>query len=87
MKHNIAGFDVDWVGNDRIEVTRNRDPMHSYDFETSPDQRQIKRLISTSPKDVAGRGDPMVDAEQYEDDARKAAAEFLRQENRSRGRE
>jgi hypothetical protein len=80
---NIKGFDIDWMGNNRIELRRDSPPRHRYEFETSPDQRRIKRLVLTSPEDVTG-GDPLLDAEQYEEEARKAAIEFLRQESRSR---
>ena len=54
MKRSINGFDIDWVDKDLIEVTRDRDPKHGYEFETSPDQWSIKRVVSTSPADVIG---------------------------------
>jgi hypothetical protein len=83
MKRNINGFEINWVGNDRIELKRDSSPKHRYEFETSPDQRQVKRLLLTSPENVTG-GDPLLDAARYEEEARKAATEFLRQENRLR---
>jgi len=83
MKRSINGFDIDWVDKNHIEVTRDRDPKHAYEFETSPDQWSIKRLVSTSPVDVAG-ADPVLDAERYKEQARDAAIEFLREENRFR---
>ena len=81
MRRSINGFDIDWVGNDRIEVRRDRFPKHGYEFETSPDQWRIDRLMSTSPDDVAGADLPL-GAEQYEEQARDAAIQFLREENR-----
>jgi hypothetical protein len=84
MKRNVGGFDIDWIGDDRIELTRNNPPRHRYQFETSPDRRRVKRLLLTSPEDVA-RGDPLLDADRHEEEARKAAGEFLEQENRGAG--
>ena len=83
MKRSINGFDISWVRKDRIEVRRDRFPKHGYEFETSLDQWRINRLISTSPDDVAGAGLPL-GAEQYEEQARDAAIQFLREENRFR---
>lgn len=37
MKRNVGGFDIDWIGDDRIEVTRNNPPGIDISFETSPD--------------------------------------------------
>jgi hypothetical protein len=51
MKRSINGFDIDWVGKDRIDVRRDRAPKHGYEFETSLDHWRINRLISTSPVD------------------------------------
>jgi hypothetical protein len=81
MKRNVGGFDIDWIGDDRVEVMRNNPPRHRYQFETSPDRRRVKRLLLTLPEDVA-RGDPLLDADRCEEEARKAAGEFLEQENR-----
>ena len=83
MKRNINGFDIDWVGEDRIAVRRDRAPKHGYEFETSPDRWRINRLISTSSDDVAGATLPL-GTEQFEEQARIAAIEFLREENRLR---
>jgi len=83
VKRSINGFDINWVGKDLIEVTRDHDPKHAYEFETSPDRWSIKRLVSTSPVDVNG-ADPVLDAERYKEQARDAAVEFLREENRFR---
>ena len=83
MKRSINGFDIDWVDKDLIEVTRDRDPKHGYEFETSPNQWSIKRFVSTSPADVIG-ADLILDAERYQEQARDAAIEFLREENRLR---
>ena len=83
MRRSINGFDIDWVGNDRIEVRRDRFPKHGYEFETSPNQWSIKRFVSTSPADVIG-ADLILDAERYQEQARDAAIEFLREENRLR---
>ncbi len=80
MKRNINGFEVTWTGDNSIEVTRLTVPTHAYEFETSPDRKRLKRLDSTSPVDVP-TGDPLLDAEQFEDEARKAAKEYLRLEN------
>jgi len=44
MKRKVGGFDIDWIGDDRIEVTRNNPPGHRYQYETSPDRRRVKRL-------------------------------------------
>jgi hypothetical protein len=46
MKRNVRGFDIDWIGDDRIELTRNNPPRHRYHFETSPDRRRVKRLAA-----------------------------------------
>jgi hypothetical protein len=83
VKRSINGFDISWVRKDRIEVRRDRFPKHGYEFETSLDQWRINRLISTSPDDVAGATLPL-GAEQFEEQARVAAIEFLREENRLR---
>jgi len=83
VKRSINGFDVNWAGEGRIDVRRDRFPKHGYEFETSPDQWRINRLISTSPDDVAGSDLPL-GAEQYEEQARDAAIQFLREENRFR---
>jgi len=83
VKRNINGFDVDWAGEDRIAVTRDRVPKHGYEFETSPDRRRVDRLISTSSDDVAGATLPL-GAEQFVEQAKVAAIEFLREENRLR---
>jgi len=84
MKRNVGGFDIDWIGDDRIELTRNNPPRHRYQFETSPDRRRVKRLLLTLPEDVA-EGDPLLDADRCEEEARKAAGEFLEQQNRQVG--
>jgi hypothetical protein len=84
MKRNIRGFDIDWIGYDRIELTRDKSPRHRYQFETSPDRRGVKRLLLTAPEDVT-QGDPLLDADRFEEEARKAAAEFLEQENQQAG--
>ena len=83
VKRSINGFDVNWAGEGRIDVRRDRFPKHGYEFETSPDQWRINRLISTSPDDVAGSDLPL-GAERYEEQARDAAIQFLREENRFR---
>ena len=83
VKRSINGFDINWVGKDRIEVRRDRAPKHGYEFETSLDHWRINRLISTSPDDVAGSDLPL-GAERYEEQARDAAIQFLREENRWR---
>jgi hypothetical protein len=44
VKRSINGFDIDWVGEDRIEVRRDRAPKHGYEFETSPDRWRITAL-------------------------------------------
>ena len=80
MKRNIGGFDIDWIGDDRIELTRDKPPRHRYQFETSPDRRRVKRLLLTLPEDVAG-GDPLLDADRCEEEARKAGGKFLEQQN------
>ena len=80
MKRIINGFQVDWVGNDRIELTRTTVPMHQYVFETSPDRKRLKRHDTTSPVDVPA-GDPLVDANRFDGEARKAAQVYLRSEN------
>ena len=41
MKRSINGFDIDWVDKDLIEVTRDHDPKHAYEFETSADQSRL----------------------------------------------
>jgi hypothetical protein len=76
MKRIISGFEIDWIGNDQIEVTRVTPPQHQYVFATSPDRKRLKRLIHRSPKDVP-EGDPDSDAERYEEEARKAAEQYL----------
>jgi hypothetical protein len=77
-KRTINDFDVTWTGvtDTIIEVRRLKPPTHRYEFETSPNRRRIKRLYSTSPVDVL-IGDPLSDAEQFEEYARAAAAEYL----------
>ena len=83
MKRSINGFDIDWVGNERLEATRKDAPKHTYLFETSADRQKIKRLYSTSPASST-ESDPLLDAERFEEDAREAAKEFLRQESVSK---
>jgi hypothetical protein len=80
MKRSISGFEIDWIGNDQIEVTRVTAPQHQYVFATSPDRKRLKRLIHRSPKDVP-EGDPDSDAERYEEEARKAAEQYLQMED------
>jgi hypothetical protein len=70
LKRIINGFDVNWAGEGRIEVRRD-------------DHWSIKRLVSTSSVDVNG-ADPVLDAGRYQEQARDAAVEFLREENRFR---
>ena len=79
MKRKVGDFDIDWIGGDRIEVTRDNPPRHRYQYETCPDRRRVKRLLLTLPEEVAG-GDPLLDADRCEEEARKAAGEFLEQE-------
>ena len=83
MKRKVGDFDIDWIGGDRIEVTRDNPPRHRYQYETCPDRRRVKRLLLTLPEEVAG-GDPLLDADRCEEEARNAAGEFLEQENRER---
>ena len=84
MKRNVGGFDFEWICDDRIEATCNTPPRHRYQFETSPDRRRVKRLLLTLPEDVA-EDDPLLDADRCEEEARKAAGEFLEQQNRQVG--
>jgi hypothetical protein len=42
VKRNINGFEIDWVGADRIEVRRDRPPKHEYEFETSQDRWRMR---------------------------------------------
>ena len=80
MKRNIHGFEISWVGDARIEATRSTAPKHGYEFETSADRKHVKRLDLVAPVDVP-KGDALIDAEQFEDEARKAAKEFVRLQN------
>ena len=82
MKRSISEFEIDWIGNDQIEVIRVTTQQHQYVFATSPDRKRLKRLIHRSPKDVPA-GDPVLDAERYEEEARKAGEQYLRMEDRA----
>ena len=48
MKRSINGFDIDWLDKHLIEVRRDHDPKHAYEFETSPDQSRLRRKIAES---------------------------------------
>ena len=82
MKRSISQFDIDWIGNDQIEVSRVTTPQHQYVFATSPDRKRLKRLIHRSPRDVPV-DDPVLDAERYEEEARKAGEQYLQMEDRA----
>jgi hypothetical protein len=79
MRRIVSGFQAEWVGNERIELIRTTQPMHQYLYETSPDRKRLKRRESISPVDVS-KGDPLLDAERFIDEAWKAAEEYLRLE-------
>jgi hypothetical protein len=70
---------VDWIGNERIELIRTTVPMHHCLYETSPDGKRLKHREATSPVDVVA-GDPLVDADRFNEEAWKAAQEYLRLE-------
>jgi hypothetical protein len=80
MKRIVNGFQADWIGNERIELIRTTVPMHQYFYETSPDRKRLKRRESTSPVDVPV-GDPLVDADRFNEEALNAAQEYLQLEN------
>ena len=82
MKRSISQFDIDWIGNDQIEVIRITTPQHQYVLATSPDRKRRKRLIRRSPRDVPV-DDPVLDAERYEEEARKAGEQYLQMEDRA----
>jgi hypothetical protein len=82
VKRNIKGFDIGWIGDARFEATRSVPPKHEYDYETSPDQKRLKKLDFITPADVP-KGDPLIDAQQFEHEAWEAAKEFVRLENAS----
>jgi hypothetical protein len=76
-KRNVQGFAIAWSGDRILQVKRLSAPQHGYEFITSPDKTHLEKLYSTSPVDVA-TNDPLVDAQRFEDEARKAAREYLR---------
>jgi hypothetical protein len=80
VKRIINGFQVERIGSVMIELTRTTEPMHRYVFEISPDGKLLKRLDSILPTDVAA-GDPLSHAEQFEQEARKAAEKYLLSES------
>jgi hypothetical protein len=82
VKRSISEFQIDWIGNDQIEVSRVTTPRHQYVFPTSPDRKRLKRLIHRSPRDVPV-DDPVLDAERYEEEARKAGEQYLQMEDRA----
>jgi hypothetical protein len=77
MKRNVQGFDITWAGDRILQVSRSSAPQHQYEFITSPDRTRLEQLHSTLPVDVA-TGHPLDDAQRFEDEARKAAREYLR---------
>jgi hypothetical protein len=80
MRRIVNGFQADWIGNERIELIRTTVPMHHYFYETSPDRKRLKSREATSPVDVEA-GDPLVDADRFNEEAWKAAQEYLRLES------
>ena len=44
MRRTVQGFEIEWIGSDRIEVVRSTEPKHRYEFVTSPDRKRVKRL-------------------------------------------
>jgi hypothetical protein len=82
VKRTINGFEVDRIGTVIIELVRTTAPMHRYVFEISPDGKLLKRLHSILPMDVPA-GDPLSHAEQFEQEARKAAERYLHLESES----
>jgi hypothetical protein len=83
MKRIVRGFQADWIGNHQFELIRTTEPMHRYLYEASPDERRLKRRVSTTPVDVPG-GDSLEDSSRFNEEAWEAAQEYLRLENSDR---
>lgn len=80
MQRIVSGFQAEWIGNERIELIRTTAPMHRYIYETSPDRKRLKSREATLPVDVEA-GDALVDADRSNEEAWKAAQEYLRLES------